>query len=75
MSLLKKTKSIPSKTVAVNEADRWKERQRSYPGRSAGYVDTANDKYRITNNPHSNMRLNRQKSADAIVAGSLPAKG
>ncbi|AVX20271.1 group II intron reverse transcriptase/maturase [Carboxydocella thermautotrophica] len=44
-------------------AGRWRERQRSYPGRSAGDVGNAN-------NPGCKAWLNRQKSAEVIVAST-----
>jgi len=46
---------------AVNAASRWDESYRSYPRRSAGCVAGSD-------NPYSDVWLNWQKSAEAIVS-------
>jgi hypothetical protein len=51
--------------MGVNEADIWEESAHSYPGRSGRYAAEMNFE---ASNLYSDVQLNCQKSAEAIVA-------
>ena len=62
MSLHFKTKLLLSKILGVHKAGAWKERSRSYPGRSVGMPIKS-----VTSCEKKKYELIQQKSADGIV--------
>jgi hypothetical protein len=61
-----------SEACDVNEAGIWDEGARAYPRRSDRYAES--DEF-PQGNPYSNVRLNGQKSAEAIVRDGHERRG